>query len=534
MWEPGIITGGVTTALAFFAAALTQFTGVVELGLIAGGGILLCIVAALTVLPAMIRLVERGQASWRAPRPLPFAALCTPVLWFPRTCLLLSVIATMLLGCGMSRLEFDHNLLHLQADGLDSVEWEHRLLESGDHGVWFAVSVVDTPQELARRKERFASLESVQRVEEISSLLPAVDPQTSEVIRQIRRELDSLPEVVPLLPVAPQQVLRQELLRTLAIVQTHADALHALQSVVSHVEKQLEQCDPADCSRRISQFQQQLARELLGQLRQLHEVASPEPPTANDLPPALLDRFVGLHGRHLLRIYPRGNVWDMEALSQFVTNIESVDPQVTGHPVQTFYSSRQMQQSYVHAAIYSVLAVAIILMLDLGSVRLVLLAMLPMACGMVQLFGLLGWLGIPLNPANLIVLPLILGIGIDDGVHIVHDFLHSQQAYRMSESTAAAVVLTSATTMVGFGSMMIASHRGLRSLGQVLTLGVFLCLLASLVTLPAALAIIARRRRATVTVTEATESEPVSTAAAALHRPRRGSTHHASPADRAR
>ena len=80
---PGIITGGVTTALAFAAAALTQFTGVVELGLIAGGGILLCVVAAMTVLPAMIRLVDRSGSNWRAPRPLPFAALCTPVLWFP-------------------------------------------------------------------------------------------------------------------------------------------------------------------------------------------------------------------------------------------------------------------------------------------------------------------------------------------------------------------------------------------------------------------------------------------------------------------
>ena len=215
--------------------------------------------------------------------------------------------------------------------------------------------------------------------------------------------------------------------------------------------------------------------------------------------------------------------------------VESVDPQVTGHPVQTFYSSRQMQQSYVHAAIYSVLAVAIILMLDLGSVRFVLLAILPMACGMVQLFGLLGWIGIPLNPANLIVLPLILGIGIDDGVHIVHDFLHSRHAYRMTESTAAAVVLTSATTMVGFGSMMIASHQGLRSLGQVLTLGVFLCLLTSLVTLPAALATVSRRRRATVTEAVAMESEPLSPAAAALNRPRRhSSAPSASAVDRMR
>ena len=148
-----------------------------------------------------------------------------------------------------------------------------------------------------------------------------------------------------------------------------------------------------------------------------------------------------------------------------------------------------------------------------------------------RLFGLFGWIGIPLNPANLIVLPLILGIGIDDGVHIVHDFLHSQATYRMSPSTAAAVVLTSATTMVGFGSMMIASHQGLRSLGQVLTLGVFLCLLTSLVTLPAALAIISRRRRAAVSEAEwPQESEPQSPSGAALRRPRRHGSAPSAPA----
>jgi predicted RND superfamily exporter protein len=163
---------------------------------------------------------------------------------------------------------------------------------------------------------------------------------------------------------------------------------------------------------------------------------------------------------------------------------ERIDPQVTGHPVQTYYASRQMQQSYLHAAIYSLLAVAIVLMLDFRSVRFTLLAMVPLGFGVLQLAGLLGILNIPLNPANMIVLPLILGIGIDDGVHVVHDFLRQRGAYRISNSTASAVVITSATTMIGFGSMMFSHHQGLRTLGQVLTLGVFCCLVSSLLVLP--------------------------------------------------
>jgi predicted RND superfamily exporter protein len=132
-------------------------------------------------------------------------------------------------------------------------------------------------------------------------------------------------------------------------------------------------------------------------------------------------------------------------------------------------------------------AVAVILVLDFRALRVVLLAMVPLAVGILQMLGLLGWLGIPLNPANMIVLPLILGIGIDDGVHVIHDYRTQQGRFRLSNSTATAILMTSLTSMVGFGSLMIASHRGLESLGRVLTIGVCCCLFTSLTILPAVL-----------------------------------------------
>ena len=101
-------------------------------------------------------------------------------------------------------------------------------------------------------------------------------------------------------------------------------------------------------------------------------------------------------------------------------------------------------------------------------------------------------IGVDFNPANLIVLPLILGIGVDDGVHVVHDFRSQSGSYRMSASTMNAIVLTSLTSMIGFGSMMLAAHRGLYSLGLVLVIGIGNCLFVSLVLLPALLAVTRR------------------------------------------
>ena len=114
--------------------------------------------------------------------------------------------------------------------------------------------------------------------------------------------------------------------------------------------------------------------------------------------------------------------------------------------------------------------------------------MVPPITGGLLMLGVLGLTGIDLNPANLIVLPLVLGIGVDDGVHVVHDYrMQRRGQYRTSSSTINAIVLTSLTSMIGFGSMMFAAHRGLYRVGLVLVIGIGSCLFVSLVTLPAML-----------------------------------------------
>ncbi len=110
------------------------------------------------------------------------------------------------------------------------------------------------------------------------------------------------------------------------------------------------------------------------------------------------------------------------------------------------------------------------------------------------MFGILAYFGIDLNPANLIVLPLVLGIGVDDGVHVVHDFRMQTGRYRPSSSTINAILLTSLTSMIGFGSLMVAAHRGLYSVGLVLVVGIGCCLFVSLVMLPAILTLVSGRR----------------------------------------
>ena len=490
---PGIVTGAVTTAIAFFTAGLTEFTGVAELGVIAGGGILLCLVAALTVLPAMIRLSDGKRFNQVLPAPLDIHGWLKPLLARPRLLLAATLTGTLLISLGMSRLWYDHNLLNLQPEGMESVELERKLLHESDQSVWFALSIAESRQDLLRRKAQFLELSSVQRVEEIASLFPADHGQKLPIIQRIYQPLAELPERPPKIPVDPPADLGLVLARSQALL-VGSPRTGRTQRQLEQVRQALRQMPVSECYSRLSDYQQRMAGDLLSRLYTLRAMANPEPPKLTDLPEGLVTRFVSHGGRYLLKIYSEGNIWDMDAMEKFVHDVRSVDPRATGNPLQTYEASRQMKRSYEQAGWYALAAVLVVLYVDFRSLRCTLLAMVPLGLGMLQLLGLLGLLNIPLNPANMIVLPLILGIGVDDGVHVVHDFRLQKGRYRMSPSTASAVLLTSLTTMVGFGSLMIASHQGLQSLGRVLTIGVSCCLFTSLVMLPALLTWMTRNR----------------------------------------
>lgn len=490
---PAISTGAVTTAVAFLSAAFTSFRGVSELGIIASGGLLLCAAAELFLLPAAIILIDRSNWGLSLPRPVPVDKWIAPLLKAPRLTLAVSAIATVLLGFGLPSLWYDHNLLNMQAAGLESVELERRLLADCNQSVWYALSIADSRDELLARKEAFLKLPSVERTEEIVSLLPTDDEVKQPIIRRVQQRLLSLPERPPLIPVDKPEKLGQAIGQLQEMLVRAGENGKAVRQF-EQVRDLLRRMPLSDCYALISRLQQQMAGDLLSRLYVLKTISNPEPPKLADLPSSLTDRFVGHNGRHLLKIYGRGNIWDNEALSRFVSDVRKVDPRVTGNPLQAHEASLEMKHSYQQAALYALLVIVAVLYLDFRSLKHTALAALPLGIGILQMFGILGWLNIPLNPANLIALPLILGIGVDYGVHIVHEFRESRGPYRMSPGTAVAVMVDSLTTLVGYGALMIASHQGLQSLGRVLTIGVTCCLFTSLVMLPAALTWLTRSR----------------------------------------
>jgi predicted RND superfamily exporter protein len=158
-------------------------------------------------------------------------------------------------------------------------------------------------------------------------------------------------------------------------------------------------------------------------------------------------------------------------MGQFVHDVRSVDPEATGNPLQVYEASREMKRSFEQAAWYALLVIIPLVLLDFRRMSHMLLAALPMGVGMLETLGLMGLLDIPLNPANMIVLPLTLGLGMDTGINLVHEMRCQRGKYRgAGNAVLIAVVVNTLTTMVGFGALMIANHQGLQSLGRALTI----------------------------------------------------------------
>lgn len=487
----GIVTGALTTAAAFAVSVMTPFQGMAELGVICALGTMACMVVSIWLLPALIawqatlgthakdvdtsntvdiHVSSSHLSNW----------LTTVNKWtFDHKASLLAGVAiiTMVAGLQSRRMRYDHNLLNLQDDDVPSVIAERELTGRSGQSAWYAISMAASPEKTLALRKRLTQLPSVDRVEDIGSVIA-----TARMNRNAS----------PLVEVCRDRAL--QILHRIAQSQAYPARTENESQLISSSNDSPNSVVPA-VHRPSNTFTPQFASQMQLLSESILKMSDSAPLTAEDFPAAVGQRMVSSDGNtFLLRIFARENLWQRENLQRFVKEIETVDPYATGHPIQTWYASGELERSYYQAGIYAVLAVAALLMIDLGSVRMVGLAMIPVCLSLLQLCGLLVMAKISFNAANMIVLPLILGIGIDYGVHVMHDFhARSNATFRLSMPTTLAVLMTGLTTIVGFGSMSLAHHRGLQSLGIVLSLGVALCMLNSWFTLPALLSFFSAR-----------------------------------------
>jgi predicted RND superfamily exporter protein len=156
-------------------------------------------------------------------------------------------------------------------------------------------------------------------------------------------------------------------------------------------------------------------------------------------------------------------LWEHQNQKKLIDELGSIIPEdkFTGTPTQLYVYTTLLRNSYQQAAIYSLIAIAIMVLLHFRSVLCVILALLPVAIGTTWMLGFMAVTGIPFNPANIMTLPLVVGIGVTNGIHILNRFAEEQNPGILAKSTGKAVLVSGLTAITGFGSLILARHQGL-------------------------------------------------------------------------
>jgi hopanoid biosynthesis associated RND transporter like protein HpnN len=495
---PGVLTAAVTVAMAFYAVLLADFPGLAELGVIAGSGVLLCLLASFILIPPLLALSEpylpEYPGTWKTIPHDPLRGLRR----FPRLTMLVLGLLTVASLLFLPKPQFDYNLLNLQAHGTESVTWEYRLLAAADRSSWYATSVATSLEELYRKKARFAALPAVERVESLASVLPANQEERLALVQTLAPAVESLSlsgePPVPIDLEALEELLdkiRFKLQRPNtawnAAKRPSETALLAARQALLALQERLRTAPPEHALRALETWQRALMADFAEKLRLLQRnVHPPGPLTLGDVPSYLRERYVGQSGQFLLRVYARDNIWEREPMQAFVTQVQTIDADVTGAPVIAFYAIREMQSGYFRGGLYALAIIVAITWLDFRRLKPTVFALLPLGLGALWIVPLMVVLDIQLNMANLVVLPLFMGIAVDCGVHLVHRALETPEtaASPLASSTGKAVFVSGLTTMIGFGSLMVAQHAGIFSLGLLLTLAIGCNLAAGFIVLP--------------------------------------------------
>lgn len=501
----GNITAALTTAAAFFSALFIQFKALSELGFIAGSGILLCLASIIVVLPTLMYLKDRGHpASKLSTRLLIDLHGITKLYNRPKTILVILILATIAGLPGLWKLKFDHNLLNLQAKGLESVEYEKMIIEKSDESTWYAVSITKTPAESVAIAKQMKNLETVGKVESYETIVPPDQGQKVKDIGKLKGPFDMV-NFVPIDNNLDISATRSNLKRILdnlarltemAFSSGYTEAVEELGNISSRVEKiygGLSNLSEKQKSS-LTAFQNNFLTEFRKGLGLLKDGLSPTQIKMGDLPASIQKRFVSPKGNYATYIYPKDNIWEPEKMKVFVREIRSIDPNAVGTPIEVFESSKLLQTSFEKAGVYAFLAIIIIVLLDFKRPKNAALSIVGLMAGLLWLLEIMGWAGIPFNLANFFAIPIILGVGVDNGVQIVHRYLQEGRTVSMmGKSTGAAVLLTSLTTAISFGTLTISAHRGIQSLGFIMALGSLTCLVGSMLLLPAILKLVSRK-----------------------------------------
>lgn len=471
---PALALAAPTTALAFFSFVPTEFNGIAQLGVIAGAGVLIAFLVSITFLPAVLGALPRPEVKQTGGGVR---------RGFQRLEKVSAPIAALTIALGLAALaflpqaRFDADPMSLRDPSSQSVRGFNLLFTSEETIPYRLSRLVSSAAEAEATAAAVRGLSVVRGTRSLPDFVPDEQDEKLELIDYAAGSLvfalDAEP--APATPRGGAAALEERL------NDAYSDGSGA--RLAGALERLREQAGDEAAERlqsNVFAFWPQLVERLRAQFNADYV-------DTDTLPAALVTRYRSENGQWRVDILPADDVRDPAALDRFVESVEDIYPDISGGAIQTKMAGDVISGAMLQATGIAFVVVTLFLLLLVRRGWTVFLILFPLALAgaLTTAAGVI--LNVPFNYANVIVLPLLLGIGVDSGIHLVL----RQQQVRAGEglygtSTPRAVLFSALTTVASFGSLMLSPHRGTASMGELLSIAIAFTLVCTLIVLPAA------------------------------------------------
>jgi uncharacterized protein len=469
----------VATAVGFFAFLPSDYVGISELGLIAGVGMIIAFITSLTLLPALLSLL-RPPAEHHA---IGYSGL-EPVDRFTaryRIPLLVFIAVAVIAGLPLfNHLKFDFNPINLRNSSVESVTTFLDLAKDPTTTPNVINVLAPSLSEANDLAQRLNKLPEVSETATLQSFVPSDQEQKLADIADAAALLDptlNVPETRP----AP---IDEE---TPKALNEAADAFQKLDqaedpAVSTKIAKSLKALAEASAEKRAA-AETALLGGLKLRLQQIRSSLHPEPVSLDSLPKELTEDWVAKDGRARVEVRPAGNQNDNETMARFASAVLKVAPEATGMPILIQESAKTIVRAFIYAVALALLCITVLLFIVLRSTRDVLLTLVPLLIAGIVTLELTVLFGLPLNFANIIALPLLLGVGVAFKIYYVLAWREGETNL-LSSALTRAVFFSALTTATAFASLWLSNHPGTSSMGKLLSLSLLTTFVAAVLIQP--------------------------------------------------
>lgn len=487
-----LVLATVGAAISFFAFVPTRYLGLAELGLISGASMGIALLANLTVLPACLAL---AKAPRHVPRPADSARWAAFIVARHRAILLASALLVLGSLALVPRAEFDLNPLNLKDPDSPGVRAFHALAADGAYTIDI---LAPSLAEATTRAARLAELPQVARALTLASFVPGGQEEKLDIIEGMRLASGALDAGVGLpAPDATQQVAAVQDFAARLAGATDGLAGTPLETPAARLAAALARlrATPDWQARLLPALDAALVGDLAPTLKRLRALLAASAAALTDLPADLRERYLAGDGRARIEVHPRANLNDNGAMREFVAAVQAVEPDATGAPVELVAGAGTVIAACTQAAGWALLLTLLMHIGVLGGLRDAVLVSLPLVLALLLTLATTVLAGLPFNFANIIALPLLIGLNNAYGAYLVMRRGGDDVTRLLATSTPRAVLFSGLTTIASFGTLAVSQHPGMAGMGVLITLSLGYALLSALLALPAAMVWLALRRR---------------------------------------